>query len=200
VGALSLSSNGKRLAMCLIGTEKAGVYSRFVLYSVGKDKPSIDLRFQDAWLYRVSPIRGGWMVPGDQAIYLIRENGSYETLSFGGHSLIFSDAEENGLSAVLLQDWNKNGSLLRVYSNKGALLQEVALREQVSALRVEQGKVYLRLEDILLCRKPNGSFVQSQPLPTGSQEVFVRSNTIYALTVGSVEQLEAQWKDYVFTE
>ena len=195
IAAMRLAGNGKSLAMCLTGTQQAGVYSRFVNYTFHKKEPTVNLSFENCWLYRVEPMSGGWFALGDQALYLIRRNGTTETLSYDGRSLELCAAGENGALALALQDWGKNSSLLRVYDRKGALLLEQSFTRPILSLECYGGAVYLQLDGLLLRWKKNGGFVQSQPLPQGTQQVYARGRDLYVLTIESVELLKPLWEE-----
>lgn len=194
--AVKLAPNGRELAACLTGTRQAGVYARFVHFTFGAAAPDIDLAFDDTWLYRAEPLKGGgWLLLGDQAIYIVRKDGSWEICSYDGRALQYFAAEPNGGAAVLLQDWDQNGSLLRLYDRTGALLAEHSFSALAQSLDCRGGRVYLRFGDYLYCRQKDGAFVRSQRLPEGLQEVLAGGSRLTVLTVGSVEQIKAEWEE-----
>ncbi|MDR3312900.1 MAG: DUF5711 family protein, partial [Oscillospiraceae bacterium] len=194
VAALKLATGGNGLAACLTGTQQAGVYARFVHFTFGAADPDIDLQFDNTWLYRVEALSGGgWLLLGDQALYVVRKDGSWEAIPYDGRTLQYFAAEANGNAAVMLQDWGKNSSLLRVYDKKGKLVAEQSFPAQAAKLDCRDGKVYLRFGSRLVCRQKDGSFLQSRELPEGLQEAFASGNRLTVLTVGGVEQLKAEW-------
>ncbi|MCL2531276.1 MAG: DUF5711 family protein [Oscillospiraceae bacterium] len=190
--ALRLSNNGRVLAMCLAGTEQAGVYARFVDFPLNAQQPRTDIRLPGVWLYDTASIAGGWLAVGNEAVYLIRHGASTaEELSFGGRTLRGFSLQNNGYSAVLLEDWDHQ-VLLRVYNSRGTLAAEHTLEQQPYSVIAQGRAVYLHMGDMVLRWRPNG-FSQSQPLPAGTQSVVIAGREVYALSVRHVEHMRLRW-------
>ena len=191
--ALQPAGNGKGLAVCLIGTEQAGNYARFVEFDYGKDEPVTDLRLPDAWLYGAARRGGGWLAVGDRAVYRIK-NGAREpeTFSYEGRALQAFALDENGLCAVLLEDWD-NRALLRIYNRSGALEAEQGFAKRPLELSSRGGSVFLRFDNALLRWRKATGFRQSDSLPEGTQEAFPVGNTAYVITVREVDRVRLKW-------
>ena len=191
--ALRLSNNGRSLAMCLIGTEQAGGYSRFVDFPLDATQPRTDLRIPGAWLYDTASITDGWLAVGDQAVYLIRHGAAQpQALSFEGRSLYRFSLQNNGYSAVLLEDWD-NRALLRVYNRHGEEVLEQSFGQRPVGVAARGRSVYLHFDEAILRWQPRRGFRHSQPLPPGTQEVLVRGRTAYLLTVRQAEHMRVRW-------
>jgi len=188
--ALRLDKNARALAMCLVGTEQAQVYTRFAEFAFDQKEPRIDLRLDGVWLYGAMEISGGWLAVGDQAAYLIRRGAQPTELSYEGRALVGYDCG-GGACAVLLQDWD-NHALLRVYDKRGALLLEQRLRLLPQGVQCANGAVYLRFADYLLRWRRTG-FRQSAELPSGAQDAFVVGGQAYVLTLRTVEFMRLRW-------
>jgi len=192
-GALRLSNSGRGLAACLIGTEQAEVYTRFMEFDFNQTPPRIDLRLDGVWLYGVSETSGGWLAVGDQAAYLIKRGAKPQTHGYEGRTLDGYDAD-GGYCAILLQDWD-NRSLLRVYNRQGALVLEQGFRQRPLGVQCRAGTVYLQFADRLVRWNSRSGFRQSTELPAGTQKVFVTGSQAYALTLRNVEQMRLRWSD-----
>jgi len=192
-GAMRLSKNGRGLAVCLIGTEQAEVYTRFMEFDFDKKEPRIDLRLDGVWLYDISETGSGWLAVGDQAAYLIKRGEKPQLHSYEGRTLDGYDAD-GGYCAVLLQDWD-NRSLLRVYNRQGELMLEQGFRQHPLGIQCRGGTVYLHFTERLVRWNNRSGFRQSTELPSGTQEVFVTGNQAYALTLRNVEQMRLRWSE-----
>lgn len=191
--ALRLSDNGRVLAMCLAGTEQAGVYARFVDFPLNAQQPRTDIRLPNVWLYDTASIAGGWLAVGNEAVYIIRHGASTaEELSFGGRTLLGFSLQNNGYSAVLLEDWD-NQVLLRIFNSRGALVLEQTLEQRPYSVTAQGRAVYLHVQDAVLRWQPRGRFSRSQPLPAGTQSVVIAGREVYALSVRHVEHMRLQW-------
>ena len=193
----ALRLGGRGLGACLIGTEQAGVYARFVEFSFDKAEPRIDARIDDAWLYGAAAVTNGWLAVGDRALYHITRDNQAEALSYGGRALDSFDMEQGGYCALVLEDW-ENRALLRVYSTKNngkadLLALEQGLPQRPLGVFCNGGYVYLRFEDSIVRWRKGAGFRQSQPLPQSTQEAFVAGNTAYLLTLRHVEQMKLRW-------
>ena len=191
--ALQPAGNGRGLAACLIGTQQAGAYARFVEFDYGKDEPVTDLRLPDAWLYGAAPRGGGWLAVGDRAAYLVKSGaGEPQAFPYGGRALQAFALDESGWCAVLLEDWD-NRALLRIYNRAGALELEQGFARRPLELSSRGGSVFLRFDNILLRWRKNTGFRQSDALPEGTQEAFPVGNAAYAITVRSVDRVNLKW-------
>jgi len=191
--ALQPGKNGKGLGMCLIGMEQAGAYARFVEFAYDKREPLTDLRIQDAWLYGAAQRSGCWLAVGDQAVYIIRRGaGEPEVFSYGGRALQAFALEENGVCAVLLEDWD-NRALLRVYNRRGELETEQSFARRPLELSCRGGSVYLRFDNFLLRWQKVTGLRQCDALPPGAQSVFPAGGAAYLVTVRSVERVRLKW-------
>jgi len=192
-GALQPATNGKGLGACLIGTAQAGAYARFVEFAWDKPDPLTDLRIQDAWLYGAAQRSGCWLAVGDRAVYLIRRGATEpEVLSYEGRALQAFALEENGVCAVLLEDWD-NRALLRVYDRRGALETEQSFSRRPTELSCRGGNVYLRFDNSLLRWNKTTKLRQCDALPPGAQSVFPAGGAAYLVTVRSVERVRLKW-------
>ena len=192
-GALRLSKNERSLAVCLIGTEQAEVYTRFMEFNFDQKDPLIDLRLDGVWLCGISETGGGWLAVGDQAAYLIKRGAQPQTHSYEGRTLDGYDAN-GGYCAILLQDWD-NRSLLRLYNGQGELVLEQGFRQRPLGVQCNGSTVYLQFADRLVRWNNRSGFRQSTELPAGTQEVFVAGSQAYALTLRNVEQMRLRWSD-----
>jgi len=192
-GAMRLNNSGRGLAVCLIGTEKAEVYTRFAEFDFDKKEPLIDLRLDGVWLYGVSETSGGWLAVGDQAAYLIKRGAKPQTHSYEGRALDGYDTD-GGYCAILLQDWD-NRSLLRVYDGQGELALEQGFQQRPQGIQCSGGTVYLQFADRMVRWHSRSGFRQSTELPAGTQDVFVTGNQAYVLTLRNVEQMRLRWSD-----
>jgi hypothetical protein len=200
ITALRLAKNGRGLAMCLTGTAQAAVYARFVFFPFGAEQPQIDLRFEGAWLSGMERCKDGWLLFGDQAVYLVRDDGSSEAYSFEGRPLQAFAAQEGGLSAVLLQALGSSSSLLRVFDEEGALLSEETFSMRSADLRCAAGRIYLRFGDRLYCREEDGSYKRSRVLPVGLEAVFADGKRLVVISVAGIEVMQAGWEETDITE
>ncbi|MDR2647334.1 MAG: DUF5711 family protein [Oscillospiraceae bacterium] len=191
---MALGGTGKNLFLCLLGTEKAGVYSRLVLLDTEKKEPvSIDIRLNNEWITRVYAVGDGWYCVGDTSVYLVRKDGTKTAFSYDGRSLLES-AADGSYFAVLLQDLNKQGTVLRVYQKNGEKALEKTFAGTMESLQINSGKLYLMGETFVF-RWTKKQTHQSQSLPEGTQKTLVRGNRIYALTSGEILQIDANWSN-----
>ena len=192
--ALQPSKNGSSIGMCLVGTEQAGRYARFVEYGYNDKVPRIDLRIQDASLYGAVQRGSRWLAVGDQAVYRIKAGEAQpEVYSYEGRALLAFSLDESGWCAVLLEDWD-NRALLRIYNRAGTLEAKQEFARQPLELTCRGGSVYLRFDDTLLRWRRAAGFRQSDSLPAGVQDAFPAGGAAYALTVRSVERVRLQWR------
>jgi len=191
--ALQPAKDGRGIGLCLIGTEQAGVYARFVEFAYNRDEPLTDLRVQDAWLYGAAQRSGCWLAVGDQAVYRVARGAREpEVLSYEGRALQAFALDESGYCAVLLDDWD-NRALLRVYNRRGALEAEQSFARRPLELSCRGGSVYLRFDSFLLRWRKATGFRQSGDLFQGAQSVFPTGNAAYVLTVRSVDRVRINW-------
>jgi len=192
--ALRLSENGRALAVCLAGTEQAGVYARFVDFPLHAQQPRTDIRLPGVWLYDAATIAGGWLAVGDRAVHVIRHGANVaEELSFGGRTLLGFSLQNNGYSAVLLEDWD-NAAVLRVYNSRGTLALEHAFDQTPQSVTARGRAVFLHMDDVVLRWQPRSGFSQSQPLPAGTQSVVIAGREAYALSLQLVEHMRLRWE------
>jgi len=190
-GALRLDAGGRALAMCLLGTEQAEIYTRFAEFAFDRKEPRIDLRLDGVWLYGAAEISGGWLAVGDQAVYIIKRDAAQPTkLSYEGRAL-GGYAADGTVCAVWLRDWD-NRALLRIYDKRGELLKEQRFQQQPYGMQCANGTVYLRFADHII-RWRQGGFRQSTELPSGTQDAFVIGNQAYVLTLRNVELARLRW-------
>jgi len=192
--ALRLSRNGRALAIVLAGTEQAGVYARFVDFPLNAQQPRTDITLPGVWLYDTATIAGGWLAVGNEAVYIIRHGANAaEELPFGGRTLLGFSLQNNGYSAVLLEDWDSQ-ALLRVYNSRGTLAFEHGLDTRLHSIIAQGRSVYLHVDEVLLRWQPRGGFSQSQPLPVGTQSVVIAGREAYALSLRHVEHMRLRWE------
>jgi len=191
--ALRLADNGRTLGIALAGVEQAGVYARFVDFPLNAPQPRTDIRLPGVWLYDAATIAGGWLAVGNEAVYIIPHGATAaEELPFGGRTLLGFSLQNNGYSAVLLEDWDSQ-ALLRVYNSRGALALEYSLAQRPHSVTAQGRAVFLHVDDAVLRWQPRSGFSRSQPLPAGTQSVVIAGREAYALSLRSVQHMRLRW-------
>jgi len=188
----ALRLGGRGLGACLVGTEQAGIYSRFVEFSFEREAPRIDVRIEDDVLCGAAAVSDGWLAVGDQAVYHITRDSRAQALSYGGRAWVRFALEQGCYCAVVLEDWD-SPALLRVYGKNGALALEQGLPQRPLGVSCTGGCVYLRFADAMVRWRASGGFRQSQPLPQSTQEAFVAGGTAYLLALRQVEEMRLRW-------
>jgi len=193
-GALQPSGDGRGLGLCLMGTEQAAVYARFVEFAYSKQQPVTDLRIQDAWLYGAVQRSGCWLAVGDQAVYRVTRGAQVpEAFSYEGRALQAFGLDEGGLCAVLLEDWD-NRALLRIYNRRGTLELERSFARRPLELICRGGSVYLRFDGTLLRWQKATGFRQSGGVPPGTQQIFPAGSAAYVITLGGIDRVRLRWR------
>ncbi len=186
ITAVSLSSNGRRVAVCATGVENADIYSRVVVFNTKDRTPLSDSKFSGALFLRVFFTSSDTVIAaGDnKTVALDKEGNKIDELTYSENSIAAVETDEKGNVAVCCSEFGGSKSVITVFKNNGERRYAVTVNGEPSDIDIRSGKLAVALANEIVVYNGKGAEKNRVSTSSAAEEVMLCSNDIFTVENG----------------
>lgn len=185
---ISLSANGKRVAVAATGVENAEIYTRIIVFDVNKTEPVTDIRYGGTMFLRVFYTESDKIIAvGDNKTVVHNKKGEVvDELVYSEDSLISVCADDRGNTAVCYKEFGGSKTGIVRYSGSGKRTCSIVVDGMPDCMAASSGRIAVASGNSITVYSSNGK--ESKTIETESPvaRMFICSGTVYTVEGGSV--------------
>lgn len=186
---VTLSDNGKYVAVTLLGIKGAQYFSKIILFKFNSSEPIYTVELHDTTAYEIDFVSSKKLsVYSDTGVYIIKKSGEFTAIqSYSASEMAYSSVYYNGLSCTLISRYsNEKEPLLTVFNKKGKQLFTHTFTEQVTGVNCSKNHVCIVADNILEILNNEGSLVGKIQLDEACIKAVIAQRRVYALTSSGI--------------
>lgn len=186
ITAVSLSPNGRRVAVTAAGVENADVYSRVIVFNTKETAPISDSRFSSTLFLRIFFTSSDTVIAaGDnKTVVLDKEGNKTDELTYSENSIASVEADEKGNVAVCCSEFGGSKSVITVFKKNGERRYAVTVNGEPSDIDIRSGKLALALANEIIVYNGKGAEKNRFQTSSAAEEVMLCSNDIFTVENG----------------
>ncbi len=187
---ISLSGNGKRVAVAATGVENAEIYTRIIIFDVNKTEPLADIKYSGTLFLRVIYTNSNRIIAvGDNKTVVHNKNGEViDELVYSDDSLISVCADDSGNTAVCYKEFGGSKTGIARYSSSGKKTCSIVIDGMPDCVTAHSGRIAVASGNNITVYSSNGK--ESKTIETESPvtRIFICSGTIYTVEGDSIHK------------
>ena len=188
IADISLSSNGKKLAVIAAGAENAEIYTRLLVFDIKASEPLVDTKYAGTLFLRVVYTASNRIIAaGDNKTIVITNKGeAVDELVYSEDSIFAVCADDSGNTAVFYKEFGgaKTGMVRFASSGKKTCLTTLdGIPDCVTAYG---GKLAVANGNEITVYSSSGKVTRTVETENPVTEIFCCSGEIYTVESGSI--------------
>lgn len=188
---ISLSNNGKYMAVAVVSAKDANVMSKVYLFDFNYDSAVTTIEYPNTALYELAYVsRNDVVAIGDNLKSYIRNNSKDKTdIDFGTSTLTRYSLAENGINSLVLSEYgSSNSNLLKVYDKSGEELYTKKFNKKINWVYCDGRYINVLVDNILEVYDLGGDKENTIQMKSDSMKVLACGRTKYIYGIGEVRQ------------
>ncbi len=187
---ISLSSNGKRVAVAATGVENAEIYTRILIFDIKSSEPEVDIRYNGTMFLRIVYTSSNRVIAvGDNKTVVHNKKGEVlDELVYSEDSLIAVCADDSGNTTVCYEEFGGSKTGVARYSAGGKKTCSIVIDGLPDCVAAHAGRIAVASGNKITVYSSNGK--ESKVIETESPvaKVFICSGTVYTVEGGSIHK------------
>lgn len=185
---MSFSADCKKLAVLAVGAENAVVYSRLVVFDIGKTEPVADLTYSDAMMLRVCFTSSGRLIAvGDNEFTVYnRDYERIDGLEYSENSLCGVSFDERGNAVICISEYGGAQTELIRYSSSGEKTFQTTFKSELSQVYADGSRTAVLSGKEVTVLNSAGETVKSVELEELPDSIVFAGGSIYSLEQESI--------------
>lgn len=185
---ISLSDNGKKVAVAATGVENAEIYTRIIVFDVNKAEPIADIKYSGTMFLRVVYTESDKIIAvGDNKTVVHNRKGEViDELVYSEDSLISVCADDRGNTAVCYKEFGGSKTGIARFSSGGKKTCSIVVDGMPDCIAAHSGRIAVASGNNITVYSSNGK--ESKTIETESPVagIFISSGTVYTVEGGSI--------------
>lgn len=188
IADISLSSNGRKLAVTAIGAKNAEIYSRLIVFNVNSAEPLADVRYSGTLLMKVAFTAADKVIAaGDNRTVVITSDGeAVDELVYPEDSILAVCSDDNGNTAVFFEEFGGSKTGMVRFSSSGKKTCSVVLEGIPDCVTAYAGKIAVVNSQEITVYSSSGKITRTFETENPPSEIFCCSGEIYTVESGNV--------------
>ena len=192
---LSVSPNGKYIALIGIGSKEAFLYSKLYILDLNKEEVVATFDFEGESLNTVFYSGNNSVVVVSENTYtVIRNNEEVEKNNFGYNTISRFDSDINGNFAIVLSKYGSiDSGAVALFNDKGKELFSLEIDCKIECIDFDGSTVCIVDSDnVVRTYNKRGKLLGETQLESPVQDIAVNGKYCYALCFGTVVQIDVR--------
>lgn len=188
ITAISLSPDGRKVAISATGVENAEIYSRVVIFNTKETSPVFDVKFSGTLFLRIFFTSSDTVIAvGDnKTVVLDKEGTKADELAYSENSISAVKADEKGNVAVCCSEFGGSQSVITVFKKNGARQCSVTVHGEPADIDVGSGKLAVAVSNEIVVYNLKGVEKNRVQTSGAAEQVMVCSNDIFTVENGAL--------------
>ena len=188
IADISLSSNGRKLAVAAVGAEDAEIYTRIIVFNINSSEPLADVKYQGTLFLKVAFTASNKIIAaGDNRTVVITSKGeAFDEIVYSEDSILAVCVDDNGNTAVFYEEFGgaKTG-MVRFSSSRKKTCSET-LEGIPDCVTAYGGKLAVANSGVINIYSSSGKITRTFETQSLPSEIFCCSGEIYTIEGGTV--------------
>ncbi len=188
IADISLSSNGKKLAVAAVGAENAEIYTRLLVFDIKKAEPLVDSKYSGTLFLRIVYTNSNRIIAaGDNRTVVITSKGeSVDELVYSEDSILAVCADDNGNTAVFYEEFGGSKTGMVRFSGSGKKTCTATLDGIPGCVTAYGGKIAVANGTEITVYSSSGKVTRTVETKNPVSEIFCCSGEIYTVENGAI--------------
>lgn len=188
IADISLSSNGKKLAVVAVGAENAEIYTRLIVFNVNSAELLADVKYAGTLLLRVAYTTSNKVIAaGDNRTVVITSKGeAVDELVYSEDSILAVCTDDNGNTVVFYEEFGGAKTGMVRFSSSGKRTCSETLEGIPDCVTAYGGKIAVADSEDITVYSSSGGVTRTFETQNPPSEIFCCSGEIYTVENGSV--------------
>lgn len=188
IADISLSGNGKSLAVIAVGAENAEIYTRLLIFNINDAEPKADLRYSGTLFLRVAYTSSGKVIAvGDNKTVVLTKKGEpVDETVYPEDSLISVCIDDSGNTVVFYEEFGGSKTGMFRYSAGGKKTCSLSLDGKPSRAAAQGGKIAAAFGSNITVWSSSGKEVKQITTESAASDIFFCSGSLYTVENGAI--------------
>ena len=188
IAAISLSDDGKRVAVSAIGVENAEIYSRVLLFDTRESEAVYDMKLSGTLFLKVCCSSKNTVIAvGDnRTVVFGKDGGAVDEITYAENSISNVESDDKGNVAVCVSEFGGSRTSVTVFRKNGKRACAISIDGEPSDVDIGSDKVAAAVGGEILVFNFKGAEkkrIQTENSPT---QVFAVSGDYYTVESGAI--------------
>ncbi|MBQ2842454.1 MAG: hypothetical protein IJE72_05415 [Clostridia bacterium] len=188
ISDISLSSNGKRLAVAAVGAENAEIYTRILVFDIKSSEPLADCKYSGTLFLRIVYTNSNKVIAaGDNRTVVITSKGEpVDELVYSEDSILAFCADDNGNTAVFYEEFGGAKTGMVRFSSSGKKTCAETLDGNPDCVTAYGGKIAAANGNVITVYSSSGKVTRTVETENSVSQIFCCSGEIYTIENSSI--------------
>ena len=186
--AVSLSPNGKLVAVAVLGARDGEIYSKVSIFNFQYSTPIAEFEYPGTAMLDINFVTNdNVVVIGDNITSFIKNLEKEESLNYGTSALsAYTFSEDGDTVLVLSEHGSTNSEALTCYNSSFSVDFEEKYTSNVKSLYAADDKVAVLLDDRALVYRGNGNLHKEYEADVAAISIFNVGRNTYIYSIGEI--------------
>ncbi len=187
---ISLSSNGKKVAVAASGVKDAEIYTRILIFDVGSSEPVADVKYNGTMFLRVIYTASNRIIAvGDNKTVVHNKKGEVlDELVYSEDSLIAVCADDSGNTTVCYEEFGGSKTGIVRYSGGGKKTCSIVIDGLPDCVAAHAGRIAVASGNKITVYSSKGNEIKVVETKNSVAKVFICSGTVYTVEGGAIHK------------
>ena len=188
IADISLSSNGRKLAVAAVGAEDAEIYTRIIVFNINSSEPLADVKYQGTLFLKVAFTASNKIIAaGDNRTVVITSKGeAFDEIVYSEDSILAVCVDDNGNTAVFYEEFGGAKTGMVRFSSSGKKTCSETLEGIPDCVTAYGGKLAVANSGVINIYSSSGKITRTFETQSLPSEIFCCSGEIYTIEGGTV--------------
>lgn len=188
IADISLSENGKKLAVVAIGADNAEIYTRIIVFNINSTDFMADVKYNGTLFLKVSFTSSNRVIAaGDNRTVVIKNNGeAVDEIVYPDDSLIAACIDDNGNTVIFYEEFGGAKTGMVRFSSSGKKTCSETLSGIPDCVTSYGGKIAVANSGEITVYSSSGRDTRTFETQSLPSDIFGCSGEIYTVEGGSV--------------
>lgn len=188
IAAISVSDDGKKVAVAAMGVENAEIYSRVLLFDTGESEPIYDMKLSGTLFLKIyCSSKNSVIAVGDnRTVVFGKDGGAVDEISYTENSISAVEADDNGNVAVCVSEFGGSRSSVTVFKKNGKRAGTFSFDGEPSGIDIGSGKVAAAVGSEIVIFNFKGEEKKRIQTANVPSQVFIVSGDYFTVENGQI--------------
>lgn len=190
IADISLSGNGRNLAVAAVGAENAEIYTRIIVFNIGDAEPKADIKFSGTMFFDVVYTASGKIIAvGDNRTVVLNKKGeTVDETVYSDDSIIAVCSDDSGNTVVCYEEFGGSKTGIVRYSRSGKKTCSIVVDGIPDCVAADGGRIAVASGSEIVVYSQNGKETKRIETENSVESVFIASGTVYAVQGGAIHK------------
>ncbi len=190
IADISLSGNGKHVAVAAVGADNAEIYTRIIVFNVGSPEPIADVRYNGTLFMRVVYTSSNKIIAaGDNRTVVMNKKGKVlDELVYSEDSIIAVCADDSGNTVVCYEEFGGAKTGIVRFSANGKRTCSIVTDGIPDSVSAQGDRTAVAIGNEIMIYSAKGKHTKTIETEQIPAQIFFCSGTVYTVEGGAIHK------------